>query len=343
MTVSDQQFPASIENSPLANDLSVFLIRIFAWCNILAMVIYLLNNYLIFWRGWPGFASVLNGPMTGGTVQFLGWVQVASYLFTLVGAVLIVSYGKNRNLRQDSQIMQNITNYIIRAAFWMVVFVGLTDMLISFLRVEDLLDSVVGKEIADNLGRSHYRGTFVHMPLILISLIVAAFTRTLGFTWLALLVVIAELQIVLLRFVFSYEQAFMGDIVRFWYAGLFLFASAYTLIEEGHVRVDVLYSGFRENTKGLVNFVGSIILGLSLCWTILAVGFAGKSSIINAPILSFEVTQSGFGMYVKYLMAGFLAIFAISMLIQFCAYLLEGYADYRGDPGKRQLESDLQH
>lgn len=38
----------------------------------------------------------------------------------------------------------------------------------------------------------------------------------------------------------------MADLVRFWYAALFLFASAYTLLEEGHVRVDVFYAGFRR-------------------------------------------------------------------------------------------------
>jgi hypothetical protein len=47
-----------------------------------------------------------------------------------------------------------------------------------------------------------------------------------------------------------------------------------------------------------------------------------KTSSINAPLLSFEVTQSGFGMYVKYLMAGFLLVYALSMLIQFCGYFL---------------------
>ena len=40
-------------------------------------------------------------------------------------------------------------------------------------------------------------------------------------------------------------------------------------------------------------------------------------------------------MYVKYLMAGFLGVFAVSMMVQFCAYLLESVADYRGDPGSR--------
>ncbi len=55
-----------------------------------------------------------------------------------------------------------------------------------------------------------------------------------------------------------------------------------------------------------------------------------------APLLNFEVTQTGFGMYVKYLMAGFLAIFAMTMLIQFCAMLLDAVADRRGDPGARE-------
>ena len=114
----------------------------------------------------------------------------------------------------------------------------------------------------------------------------------------------------------------------FWYGALCsLFASAHTLLEEGHVRVDVAYAAFSEKTKGKVNVVGSILLGLLLCWTILIIGMAGKSSIINAPVFNFEVTQSGYGLYVKYLMAAFLGIFAISMMIQFVSYMFGAVAD----------------
>ena len=49
-----------------------------------------------------------------------------------------------------------------------------------------------------------------------------------------------------------------------------------------------------------------------------------KASIINSPMINFEVTQQGVqGLYVKYLMAGFLAIFALSMLIQFTSYFMK--------------------
>ena len=91
---------------------------------------------------------------------------------------------------------------------------------------------------------------------------------------------------------------------------LFLFASAYTLIEEGHVRVDVFYAGFTDKRKGLINAIGSILLGMSMCWVILIVGMDSKAAVINSPVMNFEVSQSGFGMYTKYLMAGFLGAIA---------------------------------
>ena len=199
-------------------------------------------------------------------------------------------------------------------------------MVISFLRVEGILAPVVGESLAKDLGRSSFRGDYVHYPLMGLSLVIAYFTRSLGFIWLALLIVLAEFQIVISRFVFSYEQAFMGDLVRFWYGALFLFASAYTLIEEGHVRVDILYTGFSERGKAWTNAIGSVVLGVPLCWVVLTRGMDGKANLINAPLLAYEVTQSGFGMYVKYLMAGFLIVYALSMLAVFVSSFLSSAA-----------------
>jgi TRAP-type mannitol/chloroaromatic compound transport system permease small subunit len=182
-------------------------------------------------------------------------------------------------------------------------------------------------------------GYYVHIPLIVIAFIVASFTRTLGFHWLAILIVLAELAIVISRFVFSYEQALMADLVRYWYAALFLFASAYTLFDDGHVRVDVLYAGFGDTTRGKVNAFGAILLGMTTAWVILYIGFNGKQSIINSPVMNFEVTQSGnSGMFVKYQMAAFLGIFAATMLIEFVSFFFEAVANWRDEPGARAFE-----
>lgn len=312
--------------------------RFVAWTIVGTLFAYLLNVYLNFWQEWPGASSAF-----GPKASIGAWIQVLIYCMAFIGPAIFVLKTKHRTLRQDDETISAIAAYIARFAFWVVFLVGFVDAAISFLRVEGMLDTFVGSDITTQLGRNQFRAPYVHFPLIVASLVLAAATRTLGFTWLALLVVLAELQIVVSRFVFSYEQAFMGDMVRFWYGGLFLFSSAYTLIEEGHVRVDVLYSGFTEKTKGIVNAAGSLLLGQPICWVILAVGLGQSTSIITSPILRLEVSQSGFGMYVKYLLASYLLIYATTMSLQFAAYLLEGVADYRGDPGKRKLAADITH
>tara|TARA_Y100000994_G_scaffold195471_1_gene165068 strand:- start:8911 stop:9942 length:1032 start_codon:yes stop_codon:yes gene_type:complete len=311
--------------------------------------LFLFNNYLIFWRGWPGIINLfatkgwfsleeLQKPLTSEAIN-LGWLQLSSYILVIILVITYIYFTRDDYLRSDAKKLSSLSAYIIRSAFWAVLIIGLTDSIISFLRVEDLLDSVVGDNMAKNLGISRYRGTYIHYPIIGLSFIIAYFIKSLGFTWLAILVVLAEFQIVIVRFIFSYEQAFLGDLVRFWYAALFLFASAYTLIEEGHVRVDVLYAGFSARRKALVNALGSLLLGIPLCWIILALGMWGKATIINSPLLAFEMTQSGFGLYVKYLMAGFLAVYAITMMIQFASYFLSNIAIFRNEPNQISIEN----
>ena len=62
--------------------------------------------------------------------------------------------------------------------------------------------------------------------------------------------------------------------------------------------------------------------------------------LVYGPVVNFEVSQSGYGMYVKYLLAAFLVVFAVTMLIQFVSYLMESVADYRDEPGSR-LEREV--
>ncbi len=294
------------------------------------MFAFLFNNYLVFWLGWPGVASIFSQSSRGGGAMFLAWLQLICYALPVVAITVIALRNRERPFASDAALLGSITAYIITAAFWATFFIGIVDGIISFLRVEGLLPAVFGKTLAQKLGVSSFRGVYIHLPLLLAAVVVACFKRGLDFIWLSVLVVVAEFQIVIARFIFSYEQAFMGDLVRFWYAALFLFASAHTLVAEGHVRVDVLYTHFSERRKALVNAWGSILLGVPLCWTILAVGMAGKASVINSPLLYFETSQSGFGLYVKYLMAGFLAVYAVSMMTQFLACYLDSMAILRG-------------
>jgi TRAP-type mannitol/chloroaromatic compound transport system permease small subunit len=331
MTLDTDGNVGSHEMLPLAT-------RIFGWLVLAHFSVWMISNILTHSYGWPGAASVFDE-----NSNLFSYIQFLAYPLVMGLTAWRVWRSRNIGLREDAKSISDFNAVLVRWAFFAVLFIGLADMTISFLRVEGLLEPIVGKKLTLELGRSAFRGPWVHVPMILLALVVALRVRTLGFQWLALLIVIAELAIVITRFVFSYEQAFMGDLVRFWYAALFLFASAYTLLEEGHVRVDIFYAGMKNKTKGFLNAISSILLGITLCWTIIIVCLNGKGAIVYGPVVNFEVSQSGFGMYVKYLMASFLVIFAVTMLIQFVSYVMESVADYREQPGTRLNREAVPH
>ena len=272
-------------------------------------------------------------------LRFNNPVPVLVYIISIVVAILYTFRTPRRSLRADGEAVHKFNVYLIRSVFWGVFLVGVADVAVAFMRVENLADVFFWEGAGRDFNKPFFVGMYIHIPLLVLGFFLGAVTRTLGFIWLAILIVIAELLIVVSRFVFSYEQAFMGDLVRFWYAALFLLSSAYTLYDEGHVRVDIVFAGMRERSKGITNFVGTLLLGLTTCWVILLVGMNGKQSIINSPIMTFEISQTAsIGMFVKYQMAGFLGVFAITMYIQFVSYLMSAWADIKGEPGKRIMQ-----
>jgi len=305
-------------------------LRVLSWSIIFLTFAFLINNVLNHWYDFPGvdkfFASYNiffeNKNELTQIESFKSWIQFSIYIIAILISFIYVRLYNQVKLERDSEYLSDFSAYIIRSCFWSVFLIGIADMILSFLRVEDFLIPLFGESLGMDLGKAIFRGTYVHFPLMISAFIIGYFTRTLGFFWLAFLVVIAEFQIVVARFIFSYEQTFMGDLVRFWYGSLFLFASSYALIKEGHVRVDILYTNFSEKGKAWSNLIGSLLLGIPICATILLRGMWCEHCILNAPIKSFEQSMSGYGMQVKYLMAGFLAIYALTMLIQFTSFFM---------------------
>ena len=304
------------------------LIRIFSYSVLSVTFVFLVNNVLTIWFDWPGVKQLFSqyelfgfsklSKSLEGSVLFLAFIQLFFYFISVLLVIFYVLKSINQSLEYDAKILTKFTAYVIRSSFWAVLIVGAADLLISFMVVEKLVEPILGETLKIKLVVPNFRITFVHFPLILISFVIGYFTRTVGFIWLAILVVASEFSIVLSRFIFEYEQAFQGDLVRFWYSALYLFASAYALMHEGHVRVDVLYTGFSERKKAWTNSMGSLVLGIPLCLIVIFLGMGGKASIINGPVMSFEITQQGSnGLYLLYLMAVYLAVFAVTMLTQF--------------------------
>ena len=319
----------------LSQNAPFFALRVVGLASAILAFVFVINNFLIFGIDAPGVINTLrlgdvfgvDSPRQGYNISqiLLGIVQTT---VVAAGVAYAVWRGlKSGNLRIDANWMDEMSAYIVRLSFWAVLLVGIADAVLSFLRVEGFHTVLFGEAGGAAIALPSERGLFVHIPLVVLSGIIALKEKSVSLVWLTLLVVIAEFLIVVARFIYGYEQTFMGDLVRFWYAALFLFASAYTLKEDAHVRVDVFYASFKRRIRSILNVIGTVFFGIPLCWLILMRGLWGKSSLINSPMLNFETSMSGFGMYVKYLMAAFLIVFALSMLFQFTAYLFNSLAD----------------
>ena len=312
--------------------------RYLGWLTVSLLAAFLVNNFLNIYMEFNGVVSLIS------ELSYTGIISTLIYVSFIALGIWQVNRTMHENYRLQAKKLHDFNVYFLRGCFFAVLFIGCIDFSLALLRSLDLLVYLVGENTNRALGLGNIVGPYLHVPLIITGFIVAYFTRTLGWTWLALLIVFAELIIVISRYLFSYEQSFMADLVRYWYAALFLFASAYTLYDEGHVRVDVIYAGFSDKAKAYVNAWGSYLLGVLTCMIIVTIGFNGKTSIINSPLLVFEITNQGInGMFIKYQMAMFLGIFGATMLVQFIVQYFESIADINEEPGKRDTSIKMGH
>ena len=144
-----------------------FGLKLLGWLSVACLFAFLTNNYLALYAGLGGVSSVI------------------IYILFAIGAFYKSHTTRHITLRQSGYEIHSLNLYIIRSLFFAVLFVGLADMLVALLRVEQILPLFFSDENVANLTRPSFVGTFIHFPLILIGFVVGNFSKTLGFTWLA--------------------------------------------------------------------------------------------------------------------------------------------------------------
>ena len=79
-------------------------------------------------------------------------------------------------------------------------------------------------------------------------------------SWCALGVVLIGFAVVLLRYVLGLGSIWLQESILYAHAGMFLLASAWTLQQGGHVRVDIFYANASPRTKAWVDLCGALFL-----------------------------------------------------------------------------------
>jgi TRAP-type mannitol/chloroaromatic compound transport system permease small subunit len=144
--------------------------------------------------------------------------------------------------------------------------------------------------------------------------------------WLALLMLLAQFLVVVLRYLFGTSYIWGTETVLYLHAALFMLGAGYTLLVDGHVRVDILYAGLGERGKALVDLLGTLLFLLPTCLVILwfTWRFTANSWAIREGPLSVG------GIPASFLLKTLIPAFAILLLIQGISLALRSLVRLQG-------------
>jgi len=145
-------------------------------------------------------------------------------------------------------------------------------------------------------------------------------------SWLTLFLVLMQFLIVLGHYIFHLGAIYLQESLLYMHSMIFLGAAAYTLRHNGHVRVDVFYSGFSEKTKAWINFLGCLIFLFPV--TIL-IGWMAWPYVMDS-WESMEGSIESSGIQAVYLLKSMILFFAATLFLQAISLLLHSWLTIRG-------------
>jgi TRAP-type mannitol/chloroaromatic compound transport system permease small subunit len=130
--------------------------------------------------------------------------------------------------------------------------------------------------------------------------------------WAALFIVLMQFAVVLLRYLLGAGSIWLSESVIYGHAALLMLAAAWTLRENGHVRVDVLYARAPARTKAMVDLAGALLLLLPFMLVLLWFGvpYVGRSWDI------LERSRETSGLPLVFLLKTLIPLFALMMALQ---------------------------
>lgn len=148
-----------------------------------------------------------------------------------------------------------------------------------------------------------------------------AFNVWVGHTvsWLTLAMVLVTFTIVLLRYGFDLGWIWLQETVTVMHALVFMLAAAYTLADDEHVRVDIVYNRMTKRARAWVNCLGVLFLLVPFCLLILITGW---DYVVSAWAVQEGSPQAG-GLPGVYLLKTIILVMPTLLLLQGLSTLLQ--------------------
>lgn len=161
--------------------------------------------------------------------------------------------------------------------------------------------------------------------LLRLSRLIDGLTRLVGKTtlWLVLAASLISAANAVMRKAFNISSNAYLEIQWYLFAAVFLLGAGYVLMQNAHVRIDVVANKLKMRTRILIDIIGIVVFLLPMCWFMIEFSWP----LVRNAFVSGEVSSNAGGLirWPVYAMvpAGFalLALQAISELIKRIAFL----------------------
>ena len=130
--------------------------------------------------------------------------------------------------------------------------------------------------------------------------------------WLALLMVIVQFIVVIMRYVFGIGSIFMQESIIYLHAIVFMLGAGYTLLHNGHVRVDIFYREASPRRKAVVDILGVAIFLIP----VLALIWWGSWPYVANSWRVFEGSRETSGIQAVFLLKTVILVFVVLVVLQ---------------------------
>lgn len=100
-----------------------------------------------------------------------------------------------------------------------------------------------------------------------------------GVSWVTTGMVAVVFIDVVMRYAFNTSYVFVQELEWHLFGFVFLIGAGYTLLNDGHVRVDIIYQRLDSKGKAWINLLGTLLFLIPGCFMIIetSLGWVGKS------------------------------------------------------------------
>lgn len=131
-------------------------------------------------------------------------------------------------------------------------------------------------------------------------------------SWLALLLVLVVVYDVIARYVFNESSVAMQELEWHLFAVLFLMSSAYTLLKNEHVRVDLFYSKYDKKKQAWIDLIGSVLFLIPFVFVV----FYTSLNYVESSFLLNESSPDPGGLPMRYILKAFIPVSFFLLALQ---------------------------